>query len=107
MPDNLCDTCFHCLPIEGNLDSCVCTKDGGLGKFMDKVFYCEHHETKEEHVYTLEETSRMLLEFCNDLTDEIIFYNAMNKVPPEEDYVWFAKRYRELADMMKEHGVVL
>ena len=107
MEDKSCRTCFYHLSIADVSDSCICVKDGGLGNFIEVISCCEYYENKNKHVYTLEEVSRMLLEFCSDLTDEIIFCNTMNQVPTEENYMSFCKRYRKLADMLKEHGVVL
>ena len=107
MEDKTCLTCFYCLPIADVSDSCICIKDGGLGNFIENIYCCEYYENKNEHAYTLKEASRLLLDFCNDLIDEIIFYNCTNQVPPEKDYIWYSKRYRELADMLREFDVVL
>ena len=107
MEDKSCRTCFYYLPIADKSDSCICVKDGGLGNFIEIIRCCGSYENKNEHVYTLKEASRLLLGFCSDLTDEIIYNSIMKNVPTENDCTLISKRYRELADILKELGVVL
>lgn len=57
--------------------------------------------------HTLKETARELLHFCDILTDEAIANNALERHPTNKECMYFAKRYRELADRLKELGVVL
>lgn len=52
-------------------------------------------------------TVRNLLSFCNDLTDEEIANNALERYPTHEECMYIAKRYRELADQLKKFGVEL
>lgn len=53
------------------------------------------------------DTCYNLLDFCNDLIDEIVFYSTTNQVPLEKDYTAFCKTYNELANKAKEVGIEL
>lgn len=109
MANETCMTCFHYNPIMNETDFCVCLKGGGLGRLVESknISCCKDYENKDEHVYTIEEMAYDLLSFCNDLTDEIVFYSVTDRIPTEEDCTAFSKKYRELADRAKEFDVVL
>lgn len=106
MTGKSCMMCFHHLPIVNEDSSCFCTYGNKLVEHAN-TFWCADYDNAEEHVYTLEEVARDLLSFCNDLTDEIVFYSATNQVPPEEDYMAFAKQYRVLADRANKLDICL
>lgn len=109
MTSKTCMTCFHHIGIVDNDTDCICTKDGGLGRYIDyaNTFSCCDYENKEGHVYTLEEVSRELLEFCSGLIDDMIFYSATQQIPSADFCSSLCKWYRELADRLKELGVEL
>lgn len=106
MTDKSCKTCFSSIPFKNEDDKVFCIKREMSFDDAHET-WCDYYENKEEHVYTLEEVSRKLLEFCNELTYDIIFYSATKQIPSEKDCMAYSKWYRELADCAKELGVTL
>lgn len=48
-----------------------------------------------------------LLEFCDDLVDDVFFYNTTNNLMPDDDIDFILNRFNELEYQSREYGVML
>ena len=46
-------------------------------------------------------------EFCDDLVDDIFFYNMTNNFMPDDDIDFILKKFSNLEFMSREYGVML
>ena len=63
--------------------------------------------TKGIDMEDYKEVMKELLEFCDDLVDDIFFYNTTNHLMPDEDVDFILNKFNELEFQAKEYGVML